>query len=148
MKLYLLEPEVAGGLGGYTILSNSKEVIHLHYEFSGWLGDELLETTPCFIVTESLATAIKNSPLKGYRFGDVEVSVSDEFLELYPERKLPPFRRLIPMGTVKVEGKIFSNWSKDDFCISQNKYLVITESALNTLNKFSLDNCDITELNK
>ena len=22
----------------------------LHYEFEGWLGDELLESTPCFIV--------------------------------------------------------------------------------------------------
>lgn len=49
-----LEPEVAGGIGPNSELhcDDGKLVVtRLNYEFDGWLGDALLETTPCFIVT-------------------------------------------------------------------------------------------------
>ncbi|MDQ0418968.1 hypothetical protein J2Z48_003192 [Croceifilum oryzae] len=64
MKLYCLEPEVAGGIGENTVFSmetfpnGQQKVSHLHYEFVGWLGDALLETCLCFIVTASLASLI------------------------------------------------------------------------------------------
>ena len=57
MKYYMIEPEVAGEIGENTIYDNYDEIInqkkkpiisHLHYIFDGWLGDELLEVTPCF----------------------------------------------------------------------------------------------------
>lgn len=59
MNLHLLEPEVAGGLGENSTFNSKGEVEFLHYEFQGWLGDELLESTPCFIVTESMAHSIQ-----------------------------------------------------------------------------------------
>lgn len=157
MKLYKLEPEVAGGFGENTIVSNlnnvksKKEkpiVTHLHYEFSGWLGDEILETTPCFIITESLAYSIQRSGLKGYIFADVEASITEEFEELYPGRTLPIFRRIIPQGIVEVNGDTFGNWSGDDFCLSQSSMLVVSEKALAVLKKHRLDYCDITELDE
>ncbi|MCX7113289.1 MAG: hypothetical protein NTX45_24890 [Proteobacteria bacterium] len=156
MKLYELEPEVAGGFGENTVFSNLNEVeqkrgrstiTHLNYEFSGWLGDELLETTPCFIVTMSLANDIEKSDLKGYKFEDVEISTNDEFKELYPMITLPEFKRIIPKGTVAVNSEVFHNWSGDDFCISNNFILIVSERALNILKKHKLNYCDVRELN-
>lgn len=53
-KYYVVEPEVAGGFGINTVFTRTEGkpmVVHkLHYEFDGWLGDSLLETTPCYIV--------------------------------------------------------------------------------------------------
>jgi hypothetical protein len=159
LRLYELKPEVAGGYGENTIVSNidsvrsKKErpiIAHLHYEFSGWLGDEILETTPCFIVTESLADSIQRCDLKGYIFTDVEISVTEEFEEfeeLHPGRILPKFKRIVPHGTVEVIGDTFRNWSGDDFCMSQKFVLVLSEKALATIKKHKCDYCDITELN-
>lgn len=158
LRLYELKPEVAGGYGENTIVSNidsvrlKKErpmIAHLHYEFSGWLGDEILETTPCFIVTESLAYSIQRSELKGYTFADVETSVAEEFEEfeeLHPGRILPKFERIVLHGTVEVIKDTFRNWSGDDFCISQRSVLVVSEKALAVLKKHKCDYCDITEL--
>lgn len=157
MKLYGLEPEVAGGFGENTVVSNLENVrakrerpivTHLHYEFSGWLGDEILETTPCFIITESLADSIQRSELKGYTVADVETSVTEEFEELYPGRTLPKFKRLVPQGTVEVRGNNFKSWSGDDFCLSPKSILVVSEKALAVLRKHQLNHCDITELDE
>lgn len=153
--LYFLEPEVAGELGENTIIENFNnvrlkgerpKVTHLHYQFTGWLGDEIVECTPCFIVTDDLAKAIEESQLNGYAFKDVEVSVSDEFKEMYPNKILPNFKRIVPEGLVEVVEENYKEWSGHDFCISQKSYLVITEKALNILKSHRLDNCDITEL--
>ena len=54
---HTLEPEVAGGFGEQTILDNSThppDVKWLHYVLDGWLGDDILESFPCYIVTERL----------------------------------------------------------------------------------------------
>lgn len=159
LRLYELKPEVAGGYGENTIVSNidsvrSKQerpiIAYLHYEFLGWLGDEILETTPCFIVTESLAYSIQRSDLKGYTFADIETSVTEEFEELeelHPRRILPNFKRIVPNGTVEVIGDTFRNWSGDDFCMSQKFVLVVSEKVLAVIKKHKCDYCDITELN-
>lgn len=69
MKYYMIEPEVAGEIGENTIYDNYDEIInqkkkpiisHLHYIFDGWLGDELLEVTPCFLISERLKKEIEN----------------------------------------------------------------------------------------
>lgn len=156
MKLFELEPEVAGGFGKNTVISNFDNVrlkrerpvvTHLHYEFLGWLGDEILEATPCFIVTENLVESIQKSGLKGFKFVDVEISVTEEFEEIYPGRDLPNFRRILPEGTIEVNGDSFKNWSGHDFCLSQNSMLVVSEKALAILKKHKFEYCDVTELN-
>lgn len=157
MILYLLEPEVAGELGSNTIIDNFDSVrqrgerpniTYLHYQFTGWLGDELLECTPCFIVTESLAKTIQESELEGYVLEDVEVSVSDEFKELYPDTELPKFKRLIPKGYVEIDGQNYRLWSRDDFCLAQKSYLVVTEKVLSVLKSHKISYCDISPLDK
>jgi hypothetical protein len=154
MKLYLLEPEVAGGIGEKTtFLDNAyqngvKKISSLHYELEGWLGDELLESTPCFIVAENLANSIQNSELNGYLFNEVEITVSDLFKELYPNKPLPNFKQLIPKGKVFVKNGKFTGWSQEDFCLSQNLELVVSTNAFKVINKHKLNHCEVIELKK
>ena len=83
MKYFYIEPEVAGGWGKNTVFDRTPgrpTVVHkLHYEFDGWLGDELLESTPCFIVSERMAREMKKMHLTGVNFDDVEVTTSEHF---------------------------------------------------------------------
>ncbi|WP_218572243.1 hypothetical protein [Pseudomonas sp. MN1F] len=84
---FYAEPEVAGGLGDWTVLDASVHppiVRSLQYEFDDWRGDQFLESFPCFIVTEVIAAAIKEAGLSGCSFGHVDVKKSDVFEELNP----------------------------------------------------------------
>ena len=155
MELYMLEPEVAGEIGENTIYDNfddvkyrcaKPEISKLHFIFSGWLGDDIIESTPCFIVTDKLKTEIEKNELIGCEFQDVEISLSDEFIEIYPNRDIPQFKRLIPKGSVVVEGEIYSTWTGEDFSFSDKSYLVVSERALNILKEFNVDNCDLYKL--
>ena len=92
MKYYQLEPEVAGGWGRNTVADTSLHppvVNQLHYEFSGWLGDCIVESFPCFIATAEVAQQILAAGLTGCEITDVEVSVSGQFEGMNPGRKLP-----------------------------------------------------------
>ncbi len=95
MSIYrFIEPEVAGDLGPRTVLDKSTQppiVLKLHYELNAWLGDDLLTSHPCFIVTGRLRTALQKDGGTGFHFDDVEVSTTETFDELYPGRKLPVF---------------------------------------------------------
>ncbi|WP_254660830.1 hypothetical protein [Bacillus sp. FJAT-27225] len=124
----------------------SGKVKFLHYEFDGWLGDELVESTPAFIVSSRLAEGLKQSEFKGFTLQDCLVTASDEFEELYPDIELPNFVRFIPQGTVELEGEQFKNWSGHDFCLSAKGELVVTEKALAFLNNYSINNCEIVVL--
>jgi hypothetical protein len=129
MRFYRVEAEVAGGWGKNTVFARvpgKPTVIHkLHYQFDGWLGDELLESTPCYIVTERLSCEITRAGLTGARFEEVEVTTSDQFRELHPDRRLPKFVCL------KIAGKA----GHDDFGISPGLQLVVSERALNLLKR-------------
>lgn len=155
MLFYMLEPEVAGEIGENTVYANFEEVKNngvqpiiskLHFEFSGWLGDDIIESTPCFLVTEKLKTHIEKNKLIGYEFQNVEITLSDEFIELYPNRELPTFYRLIPKGKIKVENGVCSEWSGDDFNFSNKSYLVVSNKAFLILKKFNIKNCDVYEI--
>ncbi|HYO64886.1 MAG TPA: hypothetical protein VEU33_02285 [Archangium sp.] len=104
------------------------EVSHFHHRFEGWLGDELLEVFPCFLVSSALAKALEEARLVGFSLDDVEVSVSPEFQELYPGRALPEFRWL------KITGK-----DRDaDFWLTPDFRLEVSSRTLTVLSKFQL----------
>jgi hypothetical protein len=155
MILYFIEPEVSGSHGENTIYGTeeeiategiSKKVEYLHYEFEGWLEDDLLESTPAFIVSSRLATELENSDFIDYKLEECLITKSDKFIEMYPDKELPAFIRFIPLGKVEVEGENFKNWSGHHFCLSSKGELVVTQEALDFLKKFSIDNCFITPL--
>jgi len=73
---YYVEPETAGGLGDGTVMDTAVTppyVSVLEYEFSGWMGDELLESFPCFVVTLNLARALKQNQFTGFTLDTVGI---------------------------------------------------------------------------
>jgi len=136
---YILEPEVAGGLGTNTLRDRSVHpptVSRLHYNFDGWLGDVLLEAFPCFIVTEAAKRKIGEEQLTGARFDHVEVTVSELFNEIYPNRQLPKFMWL------RVEGTM----GKDDFAVMPDGRLVVSQRALDALRELGIANAGVSVL--
>ncbi|KEO82792.1 hypothetical protein [Tumebacillus flagellatus] len=151
--LYVLEPEVAGGFGEHTkILEHgdevlqAKHILHLHYEFEGWLGDELLTTHPCYLVTERVADFIQSSGCTGVEFGKVQISMSETFLELKPGVTLPSFKRLLPLGSVVLDGDRYTNWSGHDVSSNEKSELVVTDKVLKVLQPYISNDCIVTAL--
>lgn len=133
-----IEPEVAGRIGKDSKLDVSVHppIVHqLHYEFQGWLHNDILESFPCFIVTDSLKEAIVNAQLSGVVFDYVKVTTSDLFDELYPTVSLPPFHWM----------KIIGNAGTDDFGISDKLLLVVSERAYNVLARFNINAAEVND---
>jgi len=133
---YLIEPEVAGGWGENTKADTSVHppVVHsLHYEFQGWLGDELLESFPCFLVSERVGQVLQAENLAGFSLEQVEISVSAQFRELQGGPLPPKFYWL------KVAGRA----GQADFGMSESHLLVVSEQALAVLGRFSLNNAEV-----
>lgn len=136
---YELEPEVPGGWGEQTIADASVHppiVSKLHLEFAGWLGDAILESFPCYVITSELADELRANNLTGFAWRDVIVSATEEFSELQPDVTLPDFVWLC------VNGKP----SNEDFGISESNTLIVSSSAYNVLQRFQLNHCDVTKL--
>jgi len=141
MDYYIVEPEVAGGLGRRTKLDRSVHppIVHsLHYEFEGWLGDALLETFPVFIVTEVAAETILAARLTGVEFSDLEVTKSEQFDELCHLNRLPNFVWLKPSGVIR----------NDDFSCANDGRLIVSERALQVLKKVGIDHASVEPLEK
>ncbi|MBY8259298.1 hypothetical protein KW530_21605 [Vibrio fluvialis] len=135
---FYIEPEVSGGFGDNSVMDTTvhpPKVYKLHYQFDGWLGDELLESFPCFIISEALAQELEREHLSGFTLEDVEVTKSEQFEELYPRKALPKFFWLQVTGSA----------AQDDLGIAEDHRLVVSESALNTLRKGKIEEADIEE---
>ena len=156
-KLYLLKPEVAGEQGPTTTIKNLEEykvgktqiphVENLEYMFFGWLGDELLESFPCFIVTKKLGRKLIENGITGVKLTEVKVSKSEFFDEMEFNNELPDFVRLEPTGKVSFNSSYkLINWSGEDVCLATKAELVVTEKALGVLKQGSLNFCDEIEI--
>lgn len=128
---WVISPEIAGELGSNTLLDSSihpPKVLHLHHRFEGWLGDDLVESFPCFLVSAPLAEALEEARLSGFILTEAEVSVSPEFEELYPNRPLPEFRWL----------KITGENHEADFRLNSDSRLELSSRALEVLRRFNI----------
>lgn len=137
MAFHYVEPEVAGELGPNSVVDTSVHppaVSRLEYRFSDWLGDGIVESFPCYIVTEELAGTITAGGLTGATLADVQVSLSPEAEELITQ-PLPAWRWL------QITGEAFNA----DFGVSDDHRLVVSEAALEILRHNGLDNADIEE---
>lgn len=139
MKYFKINLEVPAGLGEKSILERTPgvplKVIKLHLVFEGWLGSDLLETSPVFYATRKLREGLESSGLSGIKaFEDIEVSKSENFVELYADKELPDFFLL------SLNGKAY----KDDFGVDKGT-LVISEKAKEFLEAYSLIGADIEE---
>jgi hypothetical protein len=135
MKMFhVLEPEVAGDLGQRSVLDYSTKpptVLKLQYEFNVWLGDDLLTTHPCFIVTARLRAALDKLGGTGYFFDDVEISTAEGFEENYPHTELPRFYWMKIHGVPGV----------DDAGLTKDFRLVVSDRLLEVLRGYKIDHC-------
>ena len=138
MQYYSIEPEVAGGFGNDTLLDTSVHppiVTKLHYEFSGWLGDSIVESFPSFIVTEELANAFKESHITGVDFDSVTVTKSPDFFDSHLGRPFPSWLWL------KVNGD-----STDDVYLNSSHVLVVSERVLSMLTEVGISHADVEKI--
>jgi hypothetical protein len=131
---HLIEPEVAGEIGESTVIDHSTTpptVSRLEYHFTTWLGDELLEAYPCFIVSQRLQSALQSLGGTGYTFAEVLVTRSQQFEELVDGIQLPQFCWLRLHGRAAV----------DDAETTKKGCLVVSDRFLNLLREFNIGNC-------
>jgi hypothetical protein len=174
-QFFELGPEVAGSEGEGTVVANMPqlqsgvdfipEVTHLDYEFEGWLGDDIIAGSPCYLVSDVLAAAMEQSDLSGYRLQAITVSTTEEFdrwQSKMVERPIPPFIRILLDGRLEIKGdREVVSWSGHDICLGVRLYwvppetpeqtlanpppyaLVVTERAFEVFKKFQMAYCDV-----
>lgn len=123
MTSYVVEPEVAGGLGDRTVVDNSTRpitVTRLHYEFEGWLGSELVTSHPVFLATDHFVRVMTDAGLTGFTTAPAEVTLSDVGRQFVDPAALPHFTWF------QVTGRI----GTDDFALDPTGDLVVSERAL------------------
>jgi hypothetical protein len=91
-----VQPEVIVGLGDNTEFREKsppfKTVINLHIDLEDWLGDDLMECHPCYIVTEKLKKLLDANSFKGFNISEMEVTKAEYFDDNYHQNKpLPKF---------------------------------------------------------
>lgn len=138
-KFYKLEPEVAGTLGLNTEMDTSTHppvVSKLHYDMDIWLGDDLLETFPCYLVTDKLRRVIEEMGATGAAFDEVEVVFTEEFDERHPVHTRPVLSWLKPVGLP----------GEDDIAIVPPSRLIVSERMWEAMKaRTSVNHCDVED---
>ncbi len=135
---FYIEPEVSGGLGENVVADTTVHppiVSKLHYLFDGWLGDDLLESFPCYVVSERIKNELLTEELVGFQIDELEVSKSEQFDDLYPGKNLPSFYWL----------KVTGDAGEDDFGIASDHRLVVSDKALGVLKRGCIEQADLED---
>jgi hypothetical protein len=139
MKNYQkIQPEVIVGLGEKTQFLEKvppfRTVINLHIQLEDWLGDDLMECHPCYIVTQSLKEGLESSAFSGFEFSDLEVTKDEYFDNNYQiNRPLPKFYWLKVIGVL----------NRDDMSVDLDSSLSISDELLSFLQRnYTLNKLD------
>ena len=138
MTYFTLEPEWAGNFGPATtgdLTTRPPRIDKFNFEFDTWPADPIIEALSTFIVTDRLKMRLTEAHASGVSFGDVEVTKSEIFLDLYGDRPLPAFSWL----------QIIGQAGRDDFGLSASGHLVASERIVNLLKAFELKYCGVSE---
>lgn len=148
MNYYLLDPEVPGGMGHDTVIepaAGGRYLPHvevLHIEIAGWMGDDLLQDFPCYMVTERLKKALESSELCGFEIANMKVTIGEQSLmfrdSMFTSWPFPQIHWL------KISGVAGS----DDFGLTPLDApvnLVVSARAMTLLRSFQLDTCEISD---
>ena len=127
-KYIKIQPEVIVGLGERTIFKELEPPFitleNLQIELEDWLGDDLMECFPAYIVTKNLKEALEKSKFSGFEFKKMEVSKAEYFEDNYQlDIELPKFYWMVAVGA-------FGN---GDVVLSSKDELFISERLLNFL---------------
>lgn len=127
--MYKLSPAVPGGLGPGTRWDDSvspPKITVLEMEIDGWDGDGLLETHPIFMVTEELASEMREARLSGWSTRPMTVRTTEAFDVFHPGVRLPELAWLDVSGSPGI----------DDVALTEKLgYLVVSEKAFDVVGK-------------
>jgi hypothetical protein len=137
MTYYMLAPAVDGGFGEFTEYDpETRTLSSFHLELEDWQGDDLVTSTPGFAVTRRLADRLRTSGLSGFALKDLYVSISVEGTKVFDvlDLKVPDLVWLDITGA----------FGQDDFFLAMDTAdLIVDQAAMDLLEEFTLDNCDI-----
>jgi hypothetical protein len=123
-----IQPEVIVGLGDDTEFQEQSvpfsTIVKLHLKLEDWLGDDLMECYPCYIVTEYLKNLLETQSFKGFEFQEIKTTLDDIFDNNYQQNKpLPDFHRLLITGQK----------GQDDLFLDGDKILNVSAAFLDFL---------------
>ena len=138
MKMYKISPEVPGGIGPNSVIEYEegkiKNIKYLEFEFEGWFGDELLTSSPCYVITKTLAEYLDKNQITGFVCdNNIKITKSETFEYYHPNVELPAFSRMLVNGSVEIDKDKITKWSGHDMCLYRNVMLYVTERALQSL---------------
>jgi hypothetical protein len=124
----IIQPEVIVGLGNDTMFEETtapfKTVKKLHIALEDWLGDDLMECHPCYIVTENLKNTLEKTNFTGFAFDNLTLTKDEYFSDNYSnEKPLPSFYWL------KINGRV----ETDDIYVGEGSSLFCNEKLLEFL---------------
>ncbi|MBS4104325.1 hypothetical protein [Tsukamurella paurometabola] len=135
---FVLEPEVAGGLGEGTVLDASVHppiVSELEYEVAGWLGDDLIAGFPVYLVSPRLLAAMETARLTGFAVNpNCRVTVNEQVHAELNSSDVSTFTWIdIPGAT------------SDDLHVTADLLLGVSDRAWEVFSQFTLRFCGIRE---
>lgn len=142
MKTFVLEPEASCRLGRGTELDRSVNpplIKKLRLDFPGWLGDDLLECFPAFVVSSRLGSAIKAA---GFTGAEVKLDVPYDVDAQVPADD--PVRAAGGWAQLEVTGSL----GVDDFARYRDHRLAVTSAVFDMLRHFSIENCLVEEVDE
>ena len=137
MAFHLIQPDVAGGLSPGTVMDTAVHppyVRELHYEVAGWVGDDVIESFPCFLVSPRAAQAMRAAGLTGFTATDDAVVTLLPGTEDLIDPAVLGFLWLHPHGTP----------GRDDVAVDSLASLVVSDRALDVLRGLELGRADVS----
>lgn len=135
MAFYILEPEAPGDIGWETtgdLVARPPKIDHLEFEFIVWPKDCLIETTCIYLARGDLVQSLVSLGVKGASFASVDISTAGIFDDMYGDAVLPRF------WWMKIDGRC----GVDDFGMSQNHRLVVSERVFSLLRLLGINHCE------
>ena len=134
---YKISTQAPAQMGKRTILDKENtpwKVRKLHAIFDVWSDDDLLKTSPCYYVSERLFRALSSSSLSGFELNtELDTDISLTFKNLYPNKTIPKFILLNIVGNAGV----------NDFGLTEDMDLVLSEAAVEILRKYNTSETEI-----
>lgn len=139
MKYFYVNPPAAGDPDGDNTVGNfavrPPVITKLNFILLYWPGDVLIVGYTCYLTTVSAMEHVKAEKLTGASFDQVEITTSEDIEDLCPDVKLPE------LVWMKIGGKP----GRDDFGISKNMTLVMSERALKLFQRLGIPHAEIED---
>ena len=135
---FVLEPMVAGELGGATEMDTSTHppvVSRVQYVLDRPDPDDLIESFPVFLVADAVAAGLRDLALTGFELAEAEITTSAEYQAAFGGADHPNYQWL------RVESDAANDcWLHDDL------RLCVSDAMMLALRRHKLSDCLIEPL--